>query len=78
MFCAVSFERFRFSSQGGLQDIAKSLSLGESIEIRLCREQKESIGTSVFGINKEFLVNVEMSNIFSGRVKLQGINPPFF
>ena len=78
MFCAVSFERFRFSSQGGLQHIAKSLSLGKSTEIRLCREQKESTGTSVFGINKEFVVNVEMSIIFSGRVKLQGINPRFF
>ena len=69
---------FRFSSQGGLQDIAKSLGLGESIEIRLCREQKESSGTSVFMINKDFLVNIEMPTNLSGINKLQGITPRFF
>ena len=61
---------FRFSSQVGLQDIAKLLGLGESIEIRLCREQEESRGTSVLDINTDFLVNIEMPTILSGKDKL--------
>ena len=69
---------FRFSSQGGLQDIAKSLGLGESLEIPLCREQKESSWTSVFGINTDFLVNIETPAFLSERDKPQGITPCFF
>ena len=69
---------FRFSSQDGLQDIAKSLGLRESIEIQLCREQKESSGASVFGINTDFLVNINMPTILGGRDKLQGITPRSF
>ena len=69
---------FCFSSQGGLRDIAKSLGLGESIEIRLCRQQKESSGTSVFGIKTDFLVNIGMPTILSGKDKLQGITPSSF
>ena len=69
---------FCFSSQGGLRDRAKSLGLGESIEIRLCREQKESSGTSVFGIKTDFLVNIGMPTMLSGKDKFQGITPSLF
>ena len=69
---------FRFSFQGGLQDIAKSSDLEESIEIRLCREQKDSSGTSVFVRNTDFLVNMEMPTILNGRDELQDVTPRFF
>ena len=69
---------FRYSFQGGFQDIAKSLGLEESIEIRLYRKHKESSRTSVFGINTDFLVNIELPTILSGRDKLQGITPRFY
>ena len=69
---------FRFSFQGGLQDIAKSSDLEESIEIRLSREQKDSSGTSVFVRNTDFLVNMEMPTILNGRDKLQDVTPRFF
>ena len=56
----------------------QDLVLEESIEIRLPREQKESSGTSVFGINTDFLVHIEIPTILSGRDKLQGVAPRFF
>ena len=68
---------FCFSFQSGLPNVAKSLGLGESIEIRLCREQKESSGTSVFGINTDFLVNIKMLTILCVKDELQGITPSF-
>ena len=65
------------SSKGGLQDIAKPLGLGESINRRLCREQKESSGTSVSAINTDFLVKIEMPTILSWKDRLQGITTRF-
>ena len=40
--------------------------------------QKESSGTSVFGIKTDFLVNIGMPTILSGKDKLQGITPSSF
>ena len=42
------------------------------------RTKKKSSRTTVFGINTDFLVNIKMPTILSGKDKLQGIAPNFF
>ena len=38
---------FFFSSQGGLQEIAKSIGLGDTVEVRLCRACQEQKGGAI-------------------------------
>lgn len=62
------------SQFGGVRDIAKKIGLGDYVEIKLARIDKDSAnGTQCYAINTDLHADLEMVTIRSGKDVLQGI-----
>eukprot|EP00112_Aurelia_sp_Birch-Aquarium-sp1_P020014 Seg5063.1 transcript_id=Seg5063.1/GoldUCD/mRNA.D3Y31 product="hypothetical protein" protein_id=Seg5063.1/GoldUCD/D3Y31 len=64
------------SDHGGLKNIATNeLGFGQNIGVKLAREHKEEEkGVTLYAINTDFHVEIEMPPIIEGTDKLQGIS----
>ncbi len=64
---------FPSSVQGGLQKTGKFLGFGENLDFLLAREHKGKDGISVYAINTNCQVEIELPEIIKGKDKLQGV-----
>ncbi len=64
---------FPSSVQGGLQKTGKFLGFGENLDLLLAREHKGKDGISVYAINTNCQVEIELPEIIKGKDKLQGV-----
>ena len=73
LFSLIHFNLFPilFRFQGGISRICRDINFGDNVDVRLSREHKGSHGVSVYAINTDFHVRLELPQIIFGNDKLQ-------
>ena len=58
--------------QGGIDQAAKNVGLGKPIDIRLARKEMNRNGSTMFAINTDQQLRIELSSISNGSDVVQG------